>query len=157
MSSTLSPQDLENLSRKFCLAIHDFWDSNLNSTLLIPPPPPWDLENFQKKIFMPIHDLTLGFEFGFYPPPSALRKFFTYSLVIIYFKDFSQFDEKKEIPIQKASGHKKPRPKAQWLDQKASGMKWVQILTKSIAPKEFSTLPLISLGSIEGRTHPFSS
>ena len=65
------------------------------------------------------------------------------------------------LGIQKASGYEKPRPKAQWLDQKAqwldqkaSGLKWVQILTKSIAPKEFSTRALTSLGSIEGRTHP---
>ena len=69
---------------------------------------------------------------------------------------FLSYKKRKEIPIQKASGHKKPRPKAQWLDQKASGLKWVQILTKSIAPKGFSTLALTSLGSIEGRTHtPF--
>ena len=59
----------------------------------------------------------------------------SYNLLIIHFKDFSQFDKKERRSYSKSLRLKKARPKARCLDQKASGLKWVQILTKRCRPK----------------------
>ena len=79
----------------------------------------------------------IAFKYGMYelyskkntPASQAKKKFLTFSI--------------QNIPIQKGSRYKKKsRLKAQWKDEKDSGMKWVQILTKRTASKEFSSLVL---------------
>ena len=90
------------LRKNFQIFFSNSWFDSRTKILVLPYTSPPGLRKFFKKNFLAIHYLTvefdfltLGFEFGFYPPPSALRKFFHFFWVIDILKDFSQFVKKE--------------------------------------------------------------